>query len=510
MATDLVMKVKADVKDASKALKDLGYNVEQVEAKTKKAKEQQDLWHKAMEKGSKDNIKHLVEMGARIVSFTALTTAAYKGIKSCVDEALKQNEEAKKKIDNINSLWTNIKANLGKGLLDTVTPALDKIYDKLKEISDWADRKTAQLTIMDSLKEKGMTGKKLYDMYGAETVAAAYEGWYGKPGLTPAMWSILNDANNYAIRPNLEDMYNQAKNGPTIVDNTGVKYNPQARPGSPGYVDPWAGIHEAEARFAEVTAAEAAERARLEAFYNHGVGYTAQARPGAGRATGDLSALYDAEARNAELEAEKAHLEEMRELRKSYYADIRSMGMQSISTLTGAYTQSLENQMRAVEQSSLAEEEKNRKMNELAEKQFDAERLNSAASVAMSTAESIMNIWSKYGSKPGYAAVLTGLVGATSAVQLSTIASQQYTPFAQGGIVSGPTRAIIGEGSEKEAIMPLSKLREFVQPQEGGTISITVNVSSDGRGKEEIADAVFYAIERAQRTGALPRWRYAS
>ena len=36
-----------------------------------------------------------------------------------------------------------------------------------------------------------------------------------------------------------------------------------------------------------------------------------------------------------------------------------------------------------------------------------------------------------------------------------------YTPMADGGIVSKPTFAMVGEGGESEAIMPLSKLDSF-------------------------------------------------
>ena len=63
----------------------------------------------------------------------------------------------------------------------------------------------------------------------------------------------------------------------------------------------------------------------------------------------------------------------------------------------------------------------------------------------------------------------------------------------------------MGEGGEKEAIMPLSKLDEYVNREEKGNITIVVNVN----GKGDTASDVYYAIERAQRTGLLPKWRYA-
>jgi hypothetical protein len=41
--------------------------------------------------------------------------------------------------------------------------------------------------------------------------------------------------------------------------------------------------------------------------------------------------------------------------------------------------------------------------------------------------------------------------------------------LAEGGITNGPTRALIGEGGEREAVMPLSKLQSFVNT--GGSMN---------------------------------------
>ena len=64
--------------------------------------------------------------------------------------------------------------------------------------------------------------------------------------------------------------------------------------------------------------------------------------------------------------------------------------------------------------------------------------------------------------------------------------------FASGGIVTGPTPAIIGEGTESEAVMPLSKLEDFVNVQSPGPIE--VDVSGSGTGRREMRDAVSDAI----------------
>lgn len=47
--------------------------------------------------------------------------------------------------------------------------------------------------------------------------------------------------------------------------------------------------------------------------------------------------------------------------------------------------------------------------------------------------------------------------------------------LASGGIVSQPTYALIGEGNEPEAVMPLSRLREFAGAGGGGGITVNIN-----------------------------------
>lgn len=56
--------------------------------------------------------------------------------------------------------------------------------------------------------------------------------------------------------------------------------------------------------------------------------------------------------------------------------------------------------------------------------------------------------------------------------------------LASGGIVSSPTYAMIGEGNEPEAVMPLSRLREFVGAGGGG---ITVNINGGYYLSEDVA-----------------------
>jgi hypothetical protein len=53
--------------------------------------------------------------------------------------------------------------------------------------------------------------------------------------------------------------------------------------------------------------------------------------------------------------------------------------------------------------------------------------------------------------------------------------------LASGGVVNGPTLAMIGEGSESEAVMPLSKLGSMMQ----NTFNAGAMASNGGGGNGE-------------------------
>lgn len=74
------------------------------------------------------------------------------------------------------------------------------------------------------------------------------------------------------------------------------------------------------------------------------------------------------------------------------------------------------------------------------------------------------------------------LIPGVSAPQLKTIPA-----LAQGGIVTRPTLAMIGEGGEPEAVIPLSKMGKM-----GGGITLNLSVSGyfDRRGFEQMIDEV--------------------
>ena len=168
----------------------------------------------------------------------------------------------------------------------------------------------------------------------------------------------------------------------------------------------------------------------------------------------------------------------------------------------------------AAEEEALTEKESaKKKADELNKSAFEANKINSLAQAAINAALSITEIWASYGANPVLAGVLTGISAAATAAEIAAISSQQYTPLAAGGIVQSPTRALIGEGGSPEMILPLtdSNMERFGVSgnNNGGVINLVINVGTAYSG-DQLTEDVFRAIERAQRTGALPKWRYTA
>jgi len=71
--------------------------------------------------------------------------------------------------------------------------------------------------------------------------------------------------------------------------------------------------------------------------------------------------------------------------------------------------------------------------------------------------------------------------------------------YAEGGVVTKPTLALIGEAGEKEAVVPLSKAAEMGFGGEGASGLVHTIINIDGR---KVADAVGPAMVQRMRTSA--------
>ena len=173
----------------------------------------------------------------------------------------------------------------------------------------------------------------------------------------------------------------------------------------------------------------------------------------------------------------------------------------------------LDKERNDAEEEALAEKESAyKKANELNKVAFDAEKANSIAQATINAALGITDIWANYSGNPVLAGILTGISAAATATEIATISSQKYTPLASGGIVQSPTKALIGEGGYPEMVLPLTESNMdrfgFIDNGFSGVINFTINIGTSYNG-DQLAEDIFRGIERAQRTGALPKWRYA-
>jgi phage-related protein len=112
---------------------------------------------------------------------------------------------------------------------------------------------------------------------------------------------------------------------------------------------------------------------------------------------------------------------------------------------------------------------------------YDA--IKSVIDIAKSAIDAVSNVIDKAKSIPG-AGIVSGAIGAISNI----------IPFADGGIVTGPTLGLVGEAGP-EAIIPLNQLSNM-----GGGMNITINMPAGSNG-----DDILLALEREQRRrGSLP------
>jgi len=122
------------------------------------------------------------------------------------------------------------------------------------------------------------------------------------------------------------------------------------------------------------------------------------------------------------------------------------------------------------------------------------------AKAIINTATGITNAISDYGWP--FDLIVGAIVAAEGAVEIAKIEGVQ---LATGGIVTAPTPALIGEGGEPEAVVPLSKAGEMGFGGGGGRpISVTnvypgVRNKSDAKGVTRTAARAFLAVSNSTK-----------
>lgn len=159
--------------------------------------------------------------------------------------------------------------------------------------------------------------------------------------------------------------------------------------------------------------------------------------------------------KDAEIEKNKSYQDEQLAILESALASGNitektfQLKKQQLEKDTAKKTKQLEEEKRKKEELTL------KKKNELAKKQFNAQKANDIAQAVIQGALAILKGFAQLGPIGG--AINAGIQGAITGVQIATIASQKFVPMlAKGGVVDGATLAMIGEDG-KEAVVPLEK-----------------------------------------------------
>jgi TP901 family phage tail tape measure protein len=121
------------------------------------------------------------------------------------------------------------------------------------------------------------------------------------------------------------------------------------------------------------------------------------------------------------------------------------------------------------------EEEAQEKLNKIKRRQAIIDKAIAISNIVMSTAQAVMKVWGQAGLFGG--PVAAAIVGAIGAAQIALVASTPI-PLAEGGIISGPTQALMGEypsagSGNPEVVAPLNKLKSMLGLGSGNS-NITV------------------------------------
>lgn len=120
------------------------------------------------------------------------------------------------------------------------------------------------------------------------------------------------------------------------------------------------------------------------------------------------------------------------------------------------------------------EEETEAKLLKIKRRQAMLEKALAIASIIQNTAVAVMKVWAQTGIFGG--PIAAAIVAAIGAAQIALIASTPI-PLAEGGIISGPTHALMGEypsagAGNPEVVAPLNKLRNMIGDTKKDTIEV--------------------------------------
>lgn len=202
---------------------------------------------------------------------------------------------------------------------------------------------------------------------------------------------------------------------------------------------------------------------------------------------------FEQEAADRRLAAEADRLAQMKALNDQYNQQLRDMARDLTRAIGSYYSALYDRQVALIEANVEDEEEREAQIRAVRRKEALMQRRLSAFNITLSTAEAIMKFLANPGGTAGV--VLSIAAGVAGALQLGAVLAAPLPALAQGGIVTGPTQALVGEGGQPEVVFPLDRLGDFMAQRAefsnvggGGDIHLVVQMDS-----QPILDKVFPA-----------------
>ncbi len=486
-------------------------------------------------------------------------------------------------LTKINETWTDIKTDLGQGLLDAISPALENLLGILQDISSWAKENTQSASVINELKRAHKSGESVdYSQWSTNELETALTHAQSNPQKNNVMKSIIADLQSVIEYRRANPNWNASSvaGSPNAYAGTSTS---ASTPAWKNYLSSYGSMSSSyqasqyQSAIDEITAYRDAMVSSISADgsiifkkdpvkTSMGISSVTEARQVYDQLTevidglqeklnalgqtsditvsdilsslGSYSESYQADQLAEQIAQVKTALDSLSDgdSAKTYLQEIydamtkiedESLSLKDSLTMIGdavvdAFSSitsslsdlwstqadnlkaSMEEQKEAGTLTVAEQEAMQEEIDELNRKAFEANKANALTNATVSLASTIIGIIEKCKGDPVTSSILTALATASWGAQVASISAQQYTPMATGGIVTGPTHALIGEAGP-EAIIPLKDKRAQAYLGEA-TNPVQINITIQGNADEEV---VFNAIERAQKTGLLPSWRYA-
>jgi hypothetical protein len=138
---------------------------------------------------------------------------------------------------------------------------------------------------------------------------------------------------------------------------------------------------------------------------------------------------------------------------------------------------------------------------EAEKKQFEIDKQSAIVNAIIAGAQGIMQAWAL---GPIAGMIGSAIIGTATVAQTAMISSQPapsapaLIPYANGGVVTSPTAALIGEGGEPEAVIPLSKAQDYGFGGRGN--GDTYNISGNTLLGVDGVDELIVMMEQRKKT----------